>query len=165
MSTDNIAAALFLLSISSPRILATLNSFLENFSRKFNNKTTKALPKALQVSVKLDSANVPEVIKGRVLPDVCVSEIQLFDIPTLRDKFPSVDAQNDVGPGYNKIIGGEDFIIHDIVRKARSKGSSEAFVRAGPRSFTHFDPSKVRAGTYLNTLDSFGITILIKMFS
>ena len=146
MSTNNVAAALFLLSISSPQILATLNSFLENFSRNFNKKSSPAVQKEKVSVTKTDSTNAAETIKGRVLPGVCISEIQLYDIPTLRDKFQSVDSKNDLGPGYNKIIGGEDFIMHDIVRKASSKGAGEAFVRAGPRSFTHFDPSKVRAG-------------------
>lgn len=85
-------------------------------------------------------------LKGRPLPGVAISNISLYDIPTLREFFPSADIQNDCGPGYNKIIGGEDFVINDIVRKANSVGVAEAFVRAGPRSRTHFDPSEVRAG-------------------
>ena len=62
---------------------------------------------------------------------------------------------------YNKIIGQEDFIINDIVRKRSGHGSTEAYVRAGvivtiftiflnvgligPRAITHFDPKNVRA--------------------
>jgi 6-phosphofructokinase 1 len=46
---------------------------------------------------------------------------------------------------YNKILGKEDFIINDIVRKYKGHGSSDAFLRAGPRLDLHFDPTKVRA--------------------
>lgn len=46
---------------------------------------------------------------------------------------------------YNKILGKEDFIIHDIVRKYKGHGASDAFLRAGPRYDLHFDPTKVRA--------------------
>ena len=87
-----------------------------------------------------------EEIKGRILPGVAITEIQLYDVKSLRETFKSADAHNDMGPGYNKIMSGEDFIVHDIVRKASSRGAAEAFVRAGPRSYTHFNPSKVTAG-------------------
>lgn len=73
------------------------------------------------------------------------SAIKLYDILDLRDNFPSADILNNCGPSYNKIISGEDFVINDIVRKSNSVGEAEAFVRAGPRSFTHFDPAHVRA--------------------
>lgn len=56
--------------------------------------------------------------------------------------------QRDVGMGhatYNKILGKEDFIINDIVRKYKGHGSSDAFLRAGPRYDLHFEPTKVRA--------------------
>ena len=46
---------------------------------------------------------------------------------------------------YNKILGKEDFSIHDIVRKYKGHGASDAFLRAGPRYDLHFDPTKVRA--------------------
>ncbi len=42
-------------------------------------------------------------------------------------------------------MGKEDFIIHDIVRKYKGKSTTDAFVRAGPRSLLHFDPRTVRA--------------------
>jgi 6-phosphofructokinase 1 len=46
---------------------------------------------------------------------------------------------------YNKIIGKEDFIINDIVRKYKGSGSADAFIRAGPRSKLHFNPREVKA--------------------
>jgi hypothetical protein len=41
-------------------------------------------------------------------------------------------------------MGEEDFILNDIVCKG-SKHSCEAFVRAGPRSQTHFNLPTVKA--------------------
>lgn len=46
---------------------------------------------------------------------------------------------------YNKIMGEEDFIINEIKRKHKGHGSTDAFLRAGPRADLHFDPIKVRA--------------------
>ena len=79
---------------------------------------------------------------------VSISQIRLHDINTLRGKFPSSGLCNQVSSSaasYNKIIGEEDCIINDIVRKHNGNGCTDAFVRAGPRSTTHFNPKKVRA--------------------
>ena len=46
---------------------------------------------------------------------------------------------------YNKIMGDEDFILNEIKRKHTGRGSSDAFLRAGPRAVLHFEPTKVRA--------------------
>lgn len=46
---------------------------------------------------------------------------------------------------YNKIIGEKDYILNDIVQKKRKGCRAEAWVRAGPRETTHFDPTKVTA--------------------
>jgi 6-phosphofructokinase 1 len=66
---------------------------------------------------------------------------------SLRSQFPSADVTNDGlrAHSYNKILGEEDFIINDIVRKHHGHGTSDAFVRAGPRSSLHFDPKMVKA--------------------
>lgn len=151
-STGSFALLLFALSITltSPKVIAILNNLMSEVKTKKKSiiaRKSVDVPKAENITGKVAPPS-PEVQKGRVLPGVCVSEIQLLDIPTLRNKFPSADSHNDMGPGYNQIIGGEDFIIHDIVRKSSSKGAAEAFVRAGPRSFTHFNPSTVRAGSF-----------------
>ena len=80
-----------------------------------------------------------------------INNIFLHEIRTLRDIFPSADVSNDVNSttfrphSYNKIIGKEDIIINDIVRKYKGHGSTDAFVRAGPRSVLHFNPLEVRA--------------------
>jgi 6-phosphofructokinase 1 len=77
-----------------------------------------------------------------------INSIFLHEIRSLRKSFPSVglvNAQKDGTTTYNKILGQEDFIINDIVRKYKGHGSSDAFLRAGPRYDLHFDPTKVRA--------------------
>ena len=79
---------------------------------------------------------------------VSITQIRLHDINSLRDKFPSAELSNEVSScasSYNKIIGEEDCIINDIVRKYNGDNCTDAFVRAGPRSTTHFNPKKVRA--------------------
>jgi hypothetical protein len=80
-----------------------------------------------------------------------IDSIFLHEIRSLRDVFPSVDVPNDVNSStfrpqaYNKIIGKEDIIINGIVRKYKGHGSTDAFVRAGPRSLLHFNPRTVNA--------------------
>jgi 6-phosphofructokinase 1 len=80
-----------------------------------------------------------------------ISGIFLHEIRSLRSDFPSADILNTgitAKQGhhqYNKIIGKEDFIINDIVRKPQKNSPTDAFVRAGPRDLLHFDPKNVRA--------------------
>jgi 6-phosphofructokinase 1 len=70
----------------------------------------------------------------------------VHDLVSLRGKFPSADIPNDRTKSYNKIMGEEDYIINDIVRKhGKGAGTTDAFVRAGPRATSHFDPKKVKA--------------------
>jgi 6-phosphofructokinase 1 len=89
-------------------------------------------------------------LEGRLLKDCEIDGIFLQDIKSLRASFPSEDCDNSSSQSgklqtYNKIIGKEDFIISDIVRKYKGRGTTDAYVRAGPRSVTHFNPKKVTA--------------------
>ena len=83
----------------------------------------------------------------RILPGAGVNEIRLYDINCLRNTFASDGVESNIHGTYNRIMGEEDYILSDIVRKHRlaDKRSSDAFVRGGPRSITHFDPANVRA--------------------
>lgn len=80
-----------------------------------------------------------------------IDEIYIHEIRNLRNDFPSSEIANDVSSSvfrpqaYNKMIGKEDFIINDIVRKYKGRGSTDAFIRAGPRSTLHFNPTEVKA--------------------
>jgi 6-phosphofructokinase 1 len=46
---------------------------------------------------------------------------------------------------YNKLMKEHECVLGVIVRKPNQKPFTHAFVRAGPRRFLHFDPSKVNA--------------------
>jgi 6-phosphofructokinase 1 len=80
----------------------------------------------------------------------------MHPIDSLRDLFPSKNVNNTcrqkLSPvtampiKYNCLLTDDDFIIGDIVRNSKkSDRSTDAFLRAGPRALTHFDPRTVRA--------------------
>jgi 6-phosphofructokinase 1 len=71
---------------------------------------------------------------------------------SLRDTFPSENCTNSESSAskveYHRILSEKDFVLRDIVRKIKGNCTSmqtEAFVRAGPRETTHFDPKEVQA--------------------
>lgn len=71
-------------------------------------------------------------LQGRKIEGTSIDSIYLHDIRSLRDTFPSAGIPTISTPGfqpYNKILGREDFIIADIVRKHSGHGTSDAFVR------------------------------------
>lgn len=86
---------------------------------------------------------------------VSITEFRLHKVMKLGDLgFESVNApnymrQNSTTTGqmitYNKLIGDEDFIISELIRKPNSPPSSEGFLRAGPRKLLHFAPEAVNA--------------------
>jgi 6-phosphofructokinase 1 len=92
-----------------------------------------------------------EHMKGKLIEGASINSIYLHEIKSLRGDFQSANVPNDVNSSsfrpqaYNKIIGREDIIINDIVRKYNGKSGTDAFVRAGPRSSLHFDPKEVKA--------------------
>ena len=45
---------------------------------------------------------------------------------------------------YNELIGDDEVVMVDIVRKPGMKSVSRAFTRAGPRKLLHYDPTKVK---------------------
>ena len=100
-------------------------------------------------SITSDAVHLPnEKLEGpRLLEGNGINKISLHEINSLRSTFPSAGVANNINETYNKVMGEEDYILSDIVRKHRlaDNRQSEAFVRAGPRNSTHFDPTKVRA--------------------
>jgi len=93
-----------------------------------------------------------EVPKGKVIKGAEISEIRVHELESLRSNFPSHDIMLNDANGlqpfeYHQVLGEEDYILNDIVRGRgnKTKCFSEAFVRAGPRSSTHFNPRNVRA--------------------
>lgn len=100
-------------------------------------------------------AHLGDDMKGVLIDGASISKIYLHEIRSLRDDFPSANIANDVHnvggtnefhpQAYNKIIGKEDIILNDIVRKKSGEAETDAYVRAGPRSTLHFNPPEVRA--------------------
>lgn len=82
---------------------------------------------------------------------VSFDKVLLYKLSNLRDIYESANVPNDSranaaeGVPYNKIIGDTDFILNGIVQKPKGNMTIDAFVRAGPRKYTHFDPKNVVA--------------------
>jgi 6-phosphofructokinase 1 len=85
--------------------------------------------------------------EGTILPGAIINEIRIHEIDTLRGLFPSADCDNcNYGEvSYNKVIDKEDYILNSIVRNFKKKEFIDAYIRAGPRAITHFDPKKINA--------------------
>lgn len=87
------------------------------------------------------------------LKSVSIEAVWLLPVPSLSEYAPSVGTTNKMGMGhveaeqqeYNKLLGREDVILHDIVRKPDAQPITTAYLRAGPRPLLHFEPSSVRA--------------------
>ncbi|KAG8461052.1 hypothetical protein KFE25_003621 [Diacronema lutheri] len=90
-----------------------------------------------------------------LLSQIKVDNVFLLPVPHLSDYHEGADLPNRMGIGcankeelqqsYNKLMGDQDVIIHDIVRKPNADPVTTAYLRAGPRDVTHFNPCKVRA--------------------
>lgn len=113
--------------------------------------------------------------KGKVIEDVVLSKIYLWEIEDLRSRFTPCDIENVMKnipspnrnpyyfpslkkkptrtassadlkeTSYNKLITNHECIIGDIVRKPNMPPYSTSYVRAGPRRHLHFDPANVNA--------------------
>uniref|UniRef100_A0A7S1BGD7 Phosphofructokinase domain-containing protein n=1 Tax=Corethron hystrix TaxID=216773 RepID=A0A7S1BGD7_9STRA len=111
--------------------------------------------------------------RGRLLKDVSVSDVYIWDIEHLGSRFepagPSsvnvmknaprrrssfnLSGLDDGGPPtkvphdqeYNRIIAPSECILRTIVRKPGQESSTSAYVRAGPRNALHFNPEGVNA--------------------
>uniref|UniRef100_A0AAV1VLC5 Phosphofructokinase domain-containing protein n=1 Tax=Peronospora matthiolae TaxID=2874970 RepID=A0AAV1VLC5_9STRA len=94
-----------------------------------------------------------------VVHGVSIAQTYLLPVPHLRQWLPEQDKQmcnrrkldtlDDDSAGhkstYNKIMGDSDVILGDIRRNSKQVPVSRAYVRAGPRACTFFDPSTVKA--------------------
>lgn len=92
-----------------------------------------------------------------LLNQIKVDNVFLLPVPHLSEYHEGAELPNRMGIGrqaskdsfsqqpYNKLMGDQDVIIHDIVRKPNADPVTTAYLRAGPRDVLHFDPSKVRA--------------------
>ena len=90
-----------------------------------------------------------------LLSQIKVDNVFLLPVPHLSDYHEGADLPNRMGIGcankeelqqsYNKLMGDQDVIIHDIVRKPNADPVTTAYLRAGPRDVTHFNPCKARS--------------------
>jgi hypothetical protein len=117
---------------------------------KFAN-VFKTTDRQVAADPEADPTRAAAIPQPTPLDNVSISNIRLHKLVQLGDSFESARCPNinNSGTQYNQIMGEEDFILNDIVRKHNSNSKKQnccdAFVRAGPRSVTHFAPQKVRA--------------------
>ena len=73
-------------------------------------------------------------------------EIIKREINDLKTYFDSANFPNNNSSYYNKFVSERDVILHDVMFNiSKQCMETEAFPRAGPREYCHFDPMKVRA--------------------
>jgi len=87
---------------------------------------------------------------------VRIDHIFLLPVPHLGEYCPScvsVGPANRMGLNkddtmqqqYNQLLGSQDLVIGDIVRKPGGEPVTRAYLRGGPRKLLHFQPKEVRA--------------------
>jgi len=83
-----------------------------------------------------------------------IHQANLLEITDLGRTFKGANVQNlsqmssttsGESIAYNKLLGHQDGIIADIVRREGLPPETKVYVRAGPRKELHFEPEKVRA--------------------
>eukprot|EP00624_Nannochloropsis_granulata_P000220 evm.model.NODE_10827_length_17461_cov_27.031786.1 len=83
-----------------------------------------------------------------------IHQANLLEITNLGRTFKGANVQNlsqmssttsGESIAYNKLLGHQDGIIADIVRREGLPPETKVYVRAGPRKELHFEPEKVRA--------------------
>jgi 6-phosphofructokinase 1 len=111
---------------------------------------------------------------GKMIEDVTLDRIFLWEVEDLKSRFPSSKLpnvmQNTANPNtnpyffpslrksintgseddvkttnYNRLITNHECILANIVRKPNMQTFTHAYVRAGPRRYLHFDPKEVNA--------------------
>lgn len=112
-------------------------------------------PSAALLEMKDKRASAAEEFTGTLQKDTGISEVFLHELNSLRDHYQSADCSNDCWAAttatgecrvsYNKVVADSDYIVFDIIQKTSKKAQTSAFLRAGPRAKTHFDPSLVTA--------------------
>lgn len=147
-----VALATFSQTISQMRKdKSYLQEKIGEIEKRVESKKPETPKLARQPSVHIDMLGESISIKGNKLEGASIDEIYVHEIRNLRADFTPTDIPNDANSSvfrpqaYNKMIGKEDFIVNDIVRKYKGHGSSDAYIRAGPRSSLHFNPTEVRA--------------------
>lgn len=112
---------------------------VEHLSKKFKSEAPESLVNHMH-GTNYNSAPLPEdtptflrALSGSI-SGLNVSDNEFND-----------NAETNQKTHYNKLIGVNECILADIVRKPGSKSQSKAFIRAGPRRNLHFNPPTVNA--------------------
>jgi len=97
-------------------------------------------------------AKISDADERRQLLGTTLSDIKLLKVPHLSDSLPeSMDAKlpaqgiGSGGAGYNKVMKADDVIIGNLKLKTAAAEGTIAYLRAGPRATTFFDPAQVNA--------------------
>ena len=108
---------------------------VEHLSKKFKSEAPESLVNHMH-GTNYNSAPLPENDRTflRALSGLNGSDKEFSD-----------NAESNQKTHYNKLIGVNECILADIVRKPGSKSQSKAFIRAGPRRKLHFNPATVNA--------------------
>jgi 6-phosphofructokinase 1 len=162
----SIAAVLVALTVT---VISTYS--LTNYLRDVEDTKRRLELYQRHVSERKEVRNAKDLPSGRVLTDVAIEKIILWDVENLGNYFPSEGGilENTMKTGgklprspltygmrmtsseavsinsYNKLISNNECILADLVRRPGQQPFTRAYVRAGPRKLLHFDPSQVNA--------------------
>lgn len=114
---------------------------VEHLSKKFKSEAPASLVNHMH-GTKYDSASLPKDAPTFLR---ALSGINGNDNGSDSEFHDNVDHDETTKTHYNKLIGVNECILADIVRKPGSKSQSKAFIRAGPRRKLHFNPKTVNA--------------------
>ena len=82
-------------------------------------------------------------------PGSCIKgnfQIIRREINDLKNHFEPANFPNNNSTYYKNFVGDEDVILQDVLfNTSKQCMDTEAFLRAGPREYCHFEPTKVRA--------------------
>lgn len=136
-------------------VAIAVTKFLEYRKKRTEESIEEA---RLQAFYKLENRRslitMPPIFEaGTLVTDMKIDKIVLWEVEHLGKKFKSGAPKGfinhmhgrDSKTHYNKLMGLNECILADLVRKPDSISQSKAYVRAGPRRELHFDPQHVSA--------------------
>lgn len=107
---------------------------VEHLSKRFKSEAPDLI-NFMKGTTKKSSDNPPTFLRALSGLDTSVEEFEDDD----NNKPTAVETH------YNTLIGVNECILADIVRRPGDKSRSKAFIRAGPRRKLHFNPATVNA--------------------
>lgn len=144
----------------------------QNEDRKHKAHVWKQYQREKMLKEKTAAARLAkkEPPSGKLIEDVYVDKVYLWECEDLRKNFDSANLENvmksdmtivssvipfhhyakaasseSLGQSYNKLITDHECILAKVVRKPNMETHTVAYMRAGPRRYLHFDPRTVNA--------------------